>query len=157
MAAVVQTQVPGVFDGTPGAGLFEWSNLNQAPSPTQVVIQSIGLNVQDGAAIALVEAWLQPLNVPPVPDPFGPIVLLGVRTGAELVAPDGNARWSFICNQQVPRFKSGLAHWCLIVTVTAIDPELPPGGGVLCVDYRVQPYPDVSDADPVPVAFPVPP
>lgn len=157
MTAVVQTQDPGVFDGTPGAGLFEWENLNQAPATTQVVLQSIGVNIQDGAAVGILQAWLQPLNVPAVPDPFGPIVLLGVRTGAELVSPDGNARWSFICNQQVPRFKSGQAHWCLVITVTALDDENPPGPGVISVDYRVQPYPDVSGADPVPLPFVVPP
>ena len=136
MPVVVQTVAGGLdFDGTAGAGLFEFSNLVRIAETSRVVINGIALHVDAGGPPPLddVIVFLEP--------PDGSTRwLLDRSTGADITGPDNEADL-VLCGRVVPRAVDG-THWQLkVITTNKLT------AGQASVDFQVHPFPAASGED----------
>jgi len=100
------------FTGLAGAGLFDFSNLDNLDRATKrLTVDHIGFRTA-GACDWLVARW-----EPPVGGDGAPIII-GTGIAAVMLAPDGVRYWA-ACPGTVPRGLIGF--WRLIVVTSGID------------------------------------
>lgn len=125
----------GQFTGLAGAGLFEFSFLDNIPRTSRVVLHIVAYHAEAGGNPGtLFEAlYVRPAGAPTQQ------ILLGRTLAAQILGPagDGDVRY---CGTVVPRDRSG-QNWELVCRSTGKTVD-----ATVSVDYTIESYLEETEA-----------
>lgn len=131
------------FTGLAAAGLFEFSEWDNAPLSTRIVLSAVAYASDNGggAVSGDIEFYLRP---PAGGGGGSDRILLGRGLQADITGPDGRGDFS-VCGKAVPRRTADGRHWQLHAVTVGKNAV-----ASVVVDWVLMPFPDTSVGDSAP-------